>query len=101
MENRKVRFEIELPHEFRIVNYDSDDTVELEILKEDMERGTKKKLGTKSWKFVGYYTNVQGALKGYMKRAPMVALKGKVRLAEVVKVVKEIEDIVDNVSRDY
>ena len=44
MENRNVRFEIELPHEFRIVNYDSDDTVELEILKEDMERGTKKKL---------------------------------------------------------
>jgi len=36
-----------------------------------------------------------------MKRAPMVALKGKVKLAEVVKVVKEIEDIVDNVSRDY
>lgn len=101
MENRKIRFEIELPHEFRIVNYYSDDTVELEVLKEDVERGSKKKLGTKSWKFVGYYTNVQGALKGYMKKAPMIALNGKVKLGEVTKVLKEIEDITDNVSRDY
>lgn len=98
---REIRFEIVLPYEFRIVNYGSDDTVELEMLKEDVERGTKKKLGTKSWKFVGYYTNAQGALKGYLKRAPMVALKGKVELSEVVKVLKEIEDIVDNISRDY
>lgn len=101
MEDKNIRFKIELPHGFRIVNYGSDDTLELEVMKEDMERGTKKKLGTYSWKFAGYYTNVQGALKGYLKKAPMVALKGEVELGEVVRVLKEIENIVDNVSRDY
>lgn len=98
---RVITLEIELPHEFRIVRYGDSDTLELESMEFDFDIKTRKKLKTKSWKFSGFYTTLNTALKGYMNKVGVKRLSGKHDLKTVTEFMKSIEESVEEVSRTH
>ena len=96
-ERKEITLNIELPHDFRIVRYGDSDTLELESLEFVYDRKTKKKLKTKSWKFIGFYSSVEGAAKGYIKLAPSKRLIGNKTLSEVRRFVLDIKKVADDI----
>lgn len=96
-ERKEITLNIELPHDFRIVRYGDSDTLELESLEYDFDRKERKKLKTKSWKFVGYYSTVEAAAKGYIRLAPSKRMIGNKTLTEVRRFVLDIKKVADNI----
>lgn len=96
-ERKAITLNIELPHDFRIVRYGESDSLELESLENDYDRKERKKLKTKSWKFVGFYTTVEAAAKGYIKLAPSRRLIGNKTLSEVRRFVLDIRKVADEI----
>lgn len=101
VKEKVITLEIELPHEFRIVRYGNNDSLELECLENDYDIKNRKKLDTKSWKFAGYFTTVQSALRGYLNQCPKKRLVGKKKLSDVIAFLKDIEYKIEDISRDY
>lgn len=96
-ERKEITLNIELPHDFRIVRYGDSDTLELESLEHNYDRKERKKLNTKSWKFIGFYSSVESAAKGFVKLAPSKRLIGNKTLSEVRRFVLDIKKVADDI----
>lgn len=89
---------IELPYDFRIIRRNAD-SLELQSKEPDFDFTNKVYLDTKSWKFVGYYSSVNTALRGYIRKCPLMRLEGTVTLKEVHAFMREVDEIADRFSR--
>lgn len=99
-ERKEITLNIDLPHEFRIVRYGDTDTLELESKEFDYDRKTKKKLKTKSWKFLGYFSSVDGAIRGYIKFAPAKRMVGNKTVQDYKRFLRDIEKEINKIVKE-
>lgn len=98
-EKKEITLNMELPHEFRLVRYGDNDTLELESLEFDYDIKARKKLKTKSWKFVGYYSTVEAGIKSYLRVAPSKRMVGNKTIQDFRRFLQDIEKTTNRILK--
>ena len=83
-----------LEEDIRLVNIPMNMQLEKRIISKDEETGTE----TEKWVWDGYYTSIEGVLKGYLKKSIIKSAAGS--LEELAADIKRIEKNIDRAMEE-